>query len=91
MTTVRWISISVYLVLKCWTVFAVQGFKLRRKSRDPAKEIAEWYKIKGLVSKPKGMYSIVTCVCVDMYILMLQKESREKSKASSYQESTLRL
>ena len=62
-------------------MFAVQGFKLRRKSRDPAKEIAEWYKIKGLVSKPKGMYSIVTCVCVHMYILMLQREGREKSKA----------
>ena len=43
-------------------MFVVQGFKLKRKSRDPAKEIAEWNKIKGLANRPKGMYNIITCV-----------------------------
>ncbi len=32
----------------------MQGFKLSRKSRDPAKEMAEWTKMKGLIGGPKG-------------------------------------
>ena len=33
-------------------MYTFQGFKLSRKARDPAKEMAEWKKIKGLVRKP---------------------------------------
>ena len=40
---------SVTCTYLCACVLCVQ-FKLHRKSRDPAKELAEWKKIKGLAA-----------------------------------------
>lgn len=32
-------------------VYCLQGLKLGRKGRDPAREIAEWNKLKGIAGK----------------------------------------
>ena len=51
-------------------VFVIQGLKLgRRKGHDPARDIAEWNKLKGMSAGKAGKGTILqhTCRCVYMY------------------------
>ena len=45
----------------------VQGLKFGRKGRDPAKEIAEWNKLKGLIGKPHKSQILSQLVTCDSY------------------------
>ncbi len=49
-----------YYTLVTLTTVLIQSLRFGRKGRDPAKEIAEWNKLKKFIGKPqKGKYSLV--------------------------------